>query len=250
MKAVVFMNQKGGVGKTTTCFHFAAYLKKLGKRVLCIDLDAQGSLSFCFGAKTEGENTVFEYLTGEATFDETVQTYENGDILAADNALGIYSAKLEGKYKLLAERLEEIKQRYDFVLIDCPPGINIYNYNALSCATDVVITVQAEALSLLGLPQVFNLIKNSEVLFGKKIKVAGILITMYNGVMKVSRAMKEQVAAVTSPYGIKAYETQIKKLAAISEATACCQTVFEYAPKSQAAKLYQSACEEIYASLK
>ena len=191
MKTIVFMNQKGGVGKTTTCFHFAAYLKKLGKRVLCVDLDAQGSLSFCMGATTEGENTVFEFLTGAATFEETVQKTANGDVLPADNAIGIYSAKIEGKYNLLSERLGSVKEQYDFVLIDCPPGINIYNYNALSAATSVVVTVQAEALSLLGLPQVFNLIKNSEVLFGKEINVAGILITMYNGVMKVSRAMKE-----------------------------------------------------------
>lgn len=248
-KVIAFINQKGGVGKTTTNFHFAAFLKRQGKKVLCIDLDAQGSLSYCLGAKTEGENTVYEFLTSAATFEETVQSRENGDVLAADNALGIYSAKLDGKYNLLDAQLKKVKDKYDFILIDCPPGINIYNYNALACATDVVVTVQAEALSLLGLPQVFNLVRNCEQLFGRKIHVAGVLVTMYNSVAKVASAMREQLREVTEPYGIKTYDTAVKKLTAIGTATAMGQTVFEYAPKSQAATLYENACVEILESV-
>ena len=248
-KIVAFMNQKGGVGKTTTAFHFAAFLKEQGKKVLCIDLDSQGSLSYCFGAKTKDENTIYEFLTEQATFEETVQRLPYGDILPADAALGIYSFNLEGKYGALEKRIAEIKDRYDFILCDCPPGINIYNYNALSCASDVVVTVQANPLSLLGLPQVFNLINTCSELFNKQIRVAGILLTMFNGVTNVAKEMKEQLKIITEPHGIKVYETAVKKLSAIEMASAMAQTVFDYEPKSQAATLYRKACNEIIDSL-
>ena len=252
MKAIAFMNQKGGVGKTTTAFHFAAYLSSLGKKVLCIDLDSQGSLSFCMGAKTQDENTLFEFLTGQASFSETVQHSKYGDILPSDNALGIYSEQVEAlpnKYTVLSDNLSAVKNNYDFILLDCPPNINIYNYNALNFADDVVIIVQAEALSLLGLPQVFNLIHNCENVFGKKICIAGILISMYNGALKISKELLMQLKDIVEKYDILSYNTLIKKLTAISEATLNQLAVFDYKPNSQAAELYLAACEEIYNSI-
>ena len=253
MKTIAFMNQKGGVGKTTTAFHFAAYLSRLGKKVLCIDLDSQGSLSFCMNAKTQNENTLLEFITGQATFSETVQQSRYGDILPSDNALGIYSERVENlsnRYTALFDRLVSVKDNYDFVLLDCPPNINIYNYNALYFADAVVIVVQAEALSLLGLPQVFNLIHNCETVFGKKIAIAGILISMYNGALKISRELLAQLKEIVEKYDIFSYNTLLKKLTAISEATLNQLAVFDYKPNSQASDLYLSACEEIYQSIK
>lgn len=252
MKVIAFMNQKGGVGKTTTTFHFAAFQKKRGKSVLCIDLDPQGSLSFCMNAKTQGQNTVYELLSGDATFEETVQTTMYGDILPADNTLAIYSNTLEtvsNRYRLLQNAIGKKIVNYDYVLIDCPPGIALLNINAFGIADDVVIVTQAEALSILGLPQAFNLIENSKKIFGKEIKIAGILITMYNGVLKVSREMKETLSTIVAKYDIFSYNTLIKKLTAINESTMNKMAVFDYAPSSQASVLYSQACEEIENSL-
>lgn len=252
MKSIAFMNQKGGVGKTTTTFHYASYLTSLGKKVLSIDLDAQGSLSFCFGAVTKNENTVYEFLTGEASFDDTVQHCRYGDILPADNALGIYADNLQSKpnrYSLLSERIAPYVNRYDYILLDCPPNINIYNFNALHFCDNVVVVVQAEALSLLGLPQVFNYINNCKRGFNKDIKIAGILITMYNGVLKVSKEMKNQLQKLCNQYDILTYNTLVKKLSAITSSTMSQQSVFDFSPKSQAALLYKAACEEIFNSI-
>ena len=254
MKVIAFMNQKGGVGKTTTTFHFASYQASKGKKVLCIDLDPQGSLSFCMGADTTDEqNTVFELLMGQATFEQTVQVGNYGDIVPANPILGVLSGQIEkadDKLNLLKKRLNGKLDKYDYVLIDCPPAITLLNLNALSISDNVVIVTQAEALSLLGLPQVFDLINNSDRFYNKKINIAGILITMYNGALKISRAMKDKIKVIVEKYDMLSYNTLVKKLTAISEATINQKSVFDYAPKSQASVLYNSACEEIEQSLK
>ncbi len=252
MKVVSFMNQKGGVGKTTTAFHFAVYQAKKGKKVLCIDLDPQGSLTYCLGAVATNENTVFELMMGEATFKETVQKTQYCDVIPSDNILSIFSHKLEkrdDKFLLLSNSLKNELNNYDYVIIDCPPGITLNNLNALSVSTNVVVITQAEALSLLGLPQVFNLIKNAETLYKKNIKIAGILITMFNGYLKVSRELKDLVKNIVEEYDMLSYNTLIKKLTAIQEATMKKTSVFDYAPNSQGAHLYLEACEEIEQSL-
>lgn len=252
MKVIAFMNQKGGVGKTTTTFHYASYLTSLGKKVLTIDLDAQGSISFCFGAKTRNENTLYEFLVGEATFEETVQHCKYGDIIPSDNAIGIYVDNIQAlanRYSVLKERMKPYISQYDYILLDCPPNINIYNFNALNFCDYVVIVVQAEALSLLGLPQVFNYINNCKRGFSRDIKIAGILITMYNGVLKVSKAMLQQLVKLCEEYDILSYNTLVKKLSAISTATMSQMSVFDFAPKSQASELYKLACDEIYESI-
>ena len=253
MKIISFMNQKGGVGKTTTTFHFASYQANKGKKVLCVDLDPQGSLSFCMGADTDGKNTIYELLMGEATFEETVQKGNYGDIIPSDTTLGILSGNIEradDKLNLLKKRLAGKLENYDYVLIDCPPAMTLFNLNALSISNNVVIVTQAEALSLLGLPQVFDLINNSDRFYNKKINVAGILITMYNGALKISRAMRDKIKNVVEKFDIFSYNTLVKKLTAINEATVNQKSVFDYAPKTQASDLYKMACEEIENSLK
>ena len=248
------MNQKGGVGKTTTTFHFAAYQAKKGKRVLCIDLDPQGSLSFFMKADTQDKNTVYELMMGEATFAETVQRSEYGDIIPADNTLGVLSGNIEArqdKFLALKNALNGAMEAYDYVLIDCPPGITLYNLNALSVSTDVVLITQAEALSLLGLPQMFNLIQNGNAFYANDVHVAGVLITMYNGALRIAREMFDEIQDVVGAgQGLHIYKTAIKKLTAINVAAAQRTSVFDVAPKSQAAQLYGAACEEIEASLK
>ena len=254
MQVISFMNQKGGVGKTTTTLHFASYQTKKGKRVLCIDLDPQGSLSFYMGADTRGKNTVYELMMGEATFSETVQSCKYGDVIPADNTLGILSGNIEArkdKFTLLMKAMQGALEAYDYVLIDCPPGITLYNLNALSISTNVVMVAQAEALSLLGLPQMFNLIQNGNQFYKKDVPVAGVLITMYNGALRIAREMFDEINNVVGgTKGITVYKTAIKKLTAINEASARRLSVLDHAPTSQASKLYQSACEEIEKSLK
>ena len=245
MKVISFMNQKGGVGKTTTTFHFASYQAKKGKKVLCIDLDPQGSLSFCMGAKTDGENTIYELLMGEATFSETVQQGNYCDIIPADTSLGILSGNIESKedkLTLLKKRLGSSINAYDYVLIDCPPGITLYNLNALSISDNVVIITQAEALSLLGLPQVFELINNGERFYSKSINIAGILITMYNGRLLLSMQV---IAELERHYADKLFSTQISRNVKLTEAPGFGRPVYYHDKRSKGAEEYLAVAKEL-----
>lgn len=196
-KIISFSNQKGGVGKTTTCVNMAAYLAREGRKVLLIDLDPQGNATTGLGfSKGALKKSVYNVLIEEeAVKDNVLDTeLENLKILPANIDLAGAEVELvykKNREKVLKEALEKIKSQYDYLLIDCPPSLGLITINALAAADSVVIPIQSEYYALEGLSQLMNSISLVRQHLNKSLKVEGVVLTMYDGRSIISR----QIAA-------------------------------------------------------
>ena len=248
-RKICFINQKGGVGKTTTTMQAAAYLyTKKGKSVLMIDMDPQGNLTTCVGVDTDGENTISELLLGEAKFEETVKKTPYGDIIPSDSALGYREMEISGKFGrelLLSHALKDKLGGYDYVLIDCPPAINTFTYNVFMVADSVVVVSEVGLFSARGCGKMIDTVRQAVGVYDRKIHIAGILFTK-NNQTKLAKEIHEQVSLVSNEYGVKVFETMIGTYPApIGESQALCKSLFDYAPKHKATAQYAAAIEEI-----
>lgn len=246
---ICFINQKGGVGKTTTTMQAAAYLStKKGKRVLMIDMDPQGNLTSCVGVNTDGENTVSELLLGEAKFEETVTTTPYGDIIPSDSSLGYREMEISGKVGrelLLFQALKDKLGEYDYVLIDCPPAINTFTYNVFMVADSVVVVSEVGFFSARGCGKMIDTVRQAVGVYDRNVYIAGILFTK-NNQTKLAREIREQVELVSNEYGVKVFNTMIGTFPApVGESQALCRSLFDYAPKHKVTAQYASAIEEI-----
>jgi chromosome partitioning protein len=246
---ICFINQKGGVGKTTTTMQTAAYLyTKKGKRVLMIDMDPQGNLTTCVGVNTDGENTVSELLLGEAKFEETIMKTPYGDIIPSDSALGYREMEISGKFGrelLLFQALKDKLGDYDYVLIDCPPAINTFTYNVFMVADSVVVVSEVGLFSARGCGKMIDTVRQAVGVYDRNIHIAGILFTK-NNQTKLAKEIREQVSLVSSEYGVRVFETMIGTYPApIGESQALCKSLFDYAPKHKATAQYAAAIEEM-----
>lgn len=249
---VCFVNQKGGVGKTTTTVQTAAYLFGIGKKVLMVDLDAQGNLTLNMKVNTEGKNTICELLLGEATFEETVVSTSSGDILPADDSLGLRELIISGRPGrefLLKKALSSVVDRYDYILLDCPPAVNTLVYNALMVATDIVIVVNASAFSAQGCSKLIEKLDNFQDVFDKKFNIAGLLFTQYSPT-NLEKTFATGMAELVSKHKVYAFEHKIKKAVAIGESQARQMSIFEYKPNHEVAIQYKEAIKEIISKLK
>lgn len=252
-KIICFINQKGGVGKTTTTMQMAAYLTKQGAKVLMIDMDPQGNLTSCLGVNTDGENTIAELLLSEATFAETVKQTAYGDLIPSDSALGYREMEIGGKPArelLLSKALRGSVGAYDYVLIDCPPAINTFTYNVLLVAESVVIVSEVGFFSAQGCGKMIDTVRQAVAAYDRSIYIAGILFTK-NNKTRLAREIREQVELVVSEYGVRVYQNMIGTFPApVGESQAAHQSLFDYAPKHKVAAQYEAACVEIIKSVK
>ena len=245
MKVLAFTNQKGGVGKSTTAQSVGAYLIKQGQRVLFIDLDAQGNLTYCMNAKPA--KTVYGVFTGEATAAEAITHTEQGDLIASNKLLAAADTILEGtgrEYKL-KEALEEIQDKYDYVILDSPPALSILTINALTAATDVIIPAQADAFSLQGLNDLRGTIESVRKYCNPALKIDGIVFTRYNQRATLSRELTDLAEKIAQTLSTKVYNTKIRECTAIKEAQLQKQSIFDYAAKSNGAADYEALAQEI-----
>lgn len=252
VKKICFINQKGGVGKTTTTMQTAGYLSSKGAKVLMIDIDPQGNLTSCLGVNTDGENTVSELLLGEATFAETVKPTEYGDLIPSDSALGYREMEISGRVArelLLSNALKGQVDGYDYVLIDCPPAINTFTYNVFLFADNVVIVSEVGLFSAQGCGKMIDTVRQAVGAYARTINIAGILFTK-NNQTRLAREIREEVEAVVSEYGVKVFDATIGTFPApIGESQSAHKTLFDYAPKHKAAAQYEEACREIVAAV-
>ena len=248
MKKICFLNQKGGVGKTTTTFQTAAYLTKHGKKVLMIDLDPQGNLTTCLGVNTTDLNTVTELMLGEAMFAETVMSTKYGDLLPSDDALGYREMEISSRMareKLLANALKGKINKYEYILIDCPPAINVFVYNALMLTDEVVVVSEMGIFSAAGCGKMITTISAAAKAYDKKIKITGILFTKNNNTV-LAKSVHEQVQQVSKTYGVGVFNTQIGTFPSVVGASqASCESVFDFEPDGKCAQQYAAAVEEI-----
>ena len=179
---IAITNQKGGVGKTTTCAAFCGGLTESGKSVLAIDLDPQGNLSFSLGADAEESYTMYDVFKGNCTVKEAIQCTDNCDVIPANILLSGCELELTGvgREYLLREALSDVMDDYDYIMIDTPPALSILTINAYTAADKLIIPMIAEILSLQGIAQLKETIFAVKKYYNKDLEITGILLNKYN----------------------------------------------------------------------
>ncbi len=246
MRTYAIINQKGGVGKSTTALSIGAGLTIKGNSVLYIDLDAQGNLSYTLEADTNTHNVV-EILKNPNNVKNIIQRTKQGDIIASTSALtgsDIFLTGVGKEYKL-KEALKHIDSLYDYCIIDTPPALGILTINALTACNGAIIPAQADMYSLQGINQLKDTINAVKAYCNKDLSIMGILLTRYNGRSILTKEITEMIDSTAQQLETKLYKTKIRECIAIKEAQAIQQNIFTYAPKSNAAIDYESLLTEI-----
>ena len=247
-KVIAFSNQKGGVGKTTTCVNLAAYTARAGKRVLVVDMDPQGNASSALGFfERKDKKSVYEVLVGDIEAAGAVKKTETEGLDIITSSGDLAGAELElaqvmiGRERVLDEKLEEVNEGYDFVFIDCPPSLGLLTVNSLAAADGVVVPIQCEYFALEGLSQMMNTIKLVKKFLRPAIEVEGVVITLYDGRAKLSKGVVGEIEKV---FGDKVYLTKIPRNVRLAEAPSYGKPVSDYDPKCAGAQAYEKLAEE------
>lgn len=240
------INQKGGVGKSTTALAIGAGLSLKGYSVLYVDLDAQGNLSYTMGASTQGYNAM-GVLQRPDTARSEVQHLEQGDIIASSPALAGADAVVTetGKEYRLKEALEGLSGDYDYCIIDTPPALGILTVNALTACGGVIIPAQADIYSLQGISQLNNTLQTVKRYCNPALSILGIVLTRYNGRAIIRREVAEMLEQTARGLNTKLYKSRIRECTALVEAQATKQNIYSYAPRSNAAADYKALVAEI-----
>ncbi|MDE6059795.1 MAG: AAA family ATPase [Clostridia bacterium] len=246
-KIISFSNQKGGVGKTTTCVNMAAYVAYMGRRVLLVDLDPQGNATTGMGfSKSALKKSVYNVLIdGDEAKDNILRTeMETLDILPANIDLAGAEVELvykKNREKVLKEAIDKIKSNYDYIFIDCPPSLGLITINALVAADSVIIPIQSEYYALEGLSQLMNTISLVRQHLNKNLKVEGVVLTMYDGRSLIS---KQIAAEIKKFFTKKLYEIVIPRNIRLSEAPSHGKPIVLHDPKCLGARAYEALAEE------
>lgn len=238
-------NHKGGVGKTTSVINIGAGFNKLGKRVLLIDLDPQANLTQSLGITDHQERNIYRAIKGEA-LPEPVEVLPGLDVIPSTLDLSGAEVELTGRTDrefILRELLEPIRKRYDYILIDNPPGLGLLTINALTASDEVLIPLQAQFLALQGLTKLLEVISKINGKLNRELKLGGVFITQYDS----RKILNRNVIATIRHYFTKdeVYYTTIRDNIALAEAPAQGLDIFRYSPKSNGAEDYISLCMEI-----
>ena len=240
---ISLLNHKGGVGKTTSAINIGAGMVENGKRVLLIDLDPQANLTLSLGAPRMPE-TIYEAMKGEAPL--TPYTVKEGlDIIIS--TLDLSGAEMElineaGREFILRELFEPVRDKYDYILIDCPPSLGLLTLNALTCSDLVYIPLQTQFLALQGLAKIKQVISKVKLRLNKKLEIGGVIATMYDNRKVLNR---DVVETMKKYFGDTVFKTMIRDNVSLAEAPAKRKDIFEYSRNSIGAKDYLALCKEI-----
>lgn len=250
-KIITIVNQKGGVGKTTTAINLSSSLSFLGKRSLLIDTDTQGNTTSGLGFdKNEIEFTVYEVLTGQCNLrDAIIHTeLENLDMIGSNINLAGASVELvnvSDRERILKNALKEVEDEYDYILIDCPPALGLITLNNLTAAESVLIPLQCEYYALEGMSELLDTIFLVQKNLNPELTIEGILMTMYDRRTNLS---KQVVAEVMNYFGDKVYQTIIPRNVKLGEAPSFGKPAILYSPEASGAQAYMELAKEVVAN--
>lgn len=247
-RIIAITNQKGGVGKTTTAINLSACLAEAGQRVLAIDFDPQGNTTSGLGLeKGDIENTVYELLMGDCTIDQCTipSIQERLDVMPSDIDLSGAEIELldrEEKESILKKNLAQIAGRYDFILIDCPPSLNLLTINALTAADTVLVPIQCEYYALEGLSQVLKTIRLVQKRLNPGLEIEGVVFTMYDSRTNLSLQVVENVKEHLNE---NIYKTIIPRNVRLAEAPSHGMPINLYDNRSTGAESYRLLAAEV-----
>jgi len=249
-RVIVFANQKGGVAKTTTTLNLGVAFKELGHRVLIVDLDPQGNLTMSQGMNPDSiERSMFDVLVHRLPISEVIHQAEVDIAVASIDLAGAELAlsSLIGRERALEKSLLEVRDRYDFVLVDTPPSLGLLTINAFVAANGVIVPVQCEYLSLRGLVQLENTLAMVRENLNPDVEIEGILPTMFD-----SRTLhaREAVEILEENFGELVYKTRIRKTIRYAEAPVKGSSILKYDPTGPAAEAYRELAKEVLSGAK
>ena len=245
-RIISIINQKGGVGKSTTAEALLAGLTLKGYKTLAVDLDAQGNLTYATGANSQGA-TSLGVLTREVDAGDAIQHTPSGDIIPSNKALAGADAFITdtGKEYRLREALESVASEYDYIIIDTPPALSILTINALTASNSVIIPAQADIYSLQGIEQLAETIQPVKRYCNPTLSIEGILLTRYSKRSILGQEVAGLARQIAQRLNTKVFDTTIREAIAIKEAQISQQSLFSYAPKAPVTEDYRAFIEEV-----
>ena len=245
-KIVSIANQKGGVGKTTTAVNLSTIIAKKGKKVLLIDADPQGNATSGLGIDKDLELSIYDVLVNDTTIEETLQGTSISNLTLCPSNISLAGAEIElvsmmSREQRLKEKLDSVKEKFDYIFIDCPPSLGLVTLNSFTASDSVLIPVQCEYFALEGLGQLINTVNLVKKHLNKDIEIEGALLTMYDIRTNLSNQVVKEVKKY---FENKVYKTVIPRNVRLSEAPSYGMPITVYDPRSKGAKSYIKFAKE------
>ena len=247
-KIVSFSNQKGGVGKTTSCVNISAQIANKGKKVLMIDMDPQGNATSGLGLqKSKIKNTIYDVIIGHCNVEDAIikTKFKNLSVIPSNIELAgaeIELPELENGTNYMKIALDSIKEEFDYIFIDCPPSLGMLTVKALSVSDGIVVPMQCEFYSLEGMSQLLNTVKKIKNLYNPGLQIVGILLTMYNGRLTLTNQV---VAELKKYYADKLFKVPISRTVRISEAPGYGEPICYHDPYGKGSLEYAAVAKEL-----
>ena len=246
-KIIAVTNQKGGVGKTTSCVNLASYIACAGKKVLLIDMDPQGNACSSVGVEVDkDQNSVYEVLLGEADIKDSIYPSVLKGLDVIPSTVDLSGAEvdlvyLDNREKVLKDALSNIINDYDYVFIDCPPSLGLLTVNALTATNSIIIPIQCEFFALVGLGQLMNTVRLIKKHLNPDIEIEGVLLTMKDNRSNLVAQVSDEIKKY---FGTKVYDTYIPRNIRLAESPSHGKPICLYDNKSKGALAYKNLCEE------